>query len=868
MTSLIRAGLVCSLAALALTGCGGNKGPGDGGTDGGSECFDDTQCPDSVLFFCNLMTAKCEPACRAKDECTAAKRGQYALDYCAGARGCECDEGVCVASLCSADTDCGSQVCRNGQCVEPPAASTVASCTITPDLITLRAGSTTKVWVSAWDTQKNPVVVKNGIAWTAKDGAVIEGAATEQSAIVKGQAANANGSVEVTIGTTKCTAKAVVLDATVLPGTLKALVIDELSGRAINDATVMVSDSATGAQVGTLATTGVNGVYTLAALPTTGLATVTVFHDKYNYLTIPNYDLGTASADARFLSFVLRRNQLDMYGGYKGTFTGVPMTSNIHMGIAGISIAGAVTDISFDQLLGPAVDTDIKISETIKAENVGVPAGVYLGFTEQKIKETISGQGLAGVCFDANGAPKESEIAAGTCGTRSAWALLGDVPIGDLPIDKFIGSGADIDFGQILSELIPVFRRFGSAVVRDVSYSLKPTPMVNGEYDLSDVSSFTTQDLQFAQVPLAFNFVAKVPDLPQVGANYMDLVVVLGGVNSPGRGVIPLGIGAGVNTKPVDAKLDAQSDLAPGLMTVRMAPAHHGLEGAEYGLVALALSIDGFSSSGLISSAVYARVPGNKLAFDPKGATPVELTNAFLKVPAGAAYNYTDTPQGALTGRQFRFAAGGLEGQVIKVSYKDALGHVWAVLLDPAQATTGFVLPKPPGSFADRTFDKGTSAMGSRSPMLVQGFRINDNPSSTSGAAISWQKYVELNSTNADRLMDFLTGFTIYDYDRPAIEWVTPKGDNTTIAKGSMLKLNVKNFKIGVGDGSVKITFTGGTGCTEVNITTDASGKGELSATLPEACAGSGVVMKAALFGQGAQAVLPAVESSRTANIQ
>ena len=113
--------------------------------------------------------------------------------------------------------------------------------------------------------------------------------------------------------------------------------------------------------------------------------------------------------------------------------------------------------------------------------------------------------------------------------------------------------------------------------------------------------------------------------------------------------------------------------------------------------------------------------------------------------------------------------------------------------------------------------------------------------------------------------------FTIYDYNRPAIEWVTPKDDNATIAKGSMLKLNVKNFKIGstgVGDGSVKITFTGGTGCTELNITTDASGKGELSAALPAACAGSGVVMNAVLFGQGAQAILPAVESPHTVNIQ
>jgi hypothetical protein len=86
-----------------------------------------------------------------------------------------------------------------------------------------------------------------------------------------------------------------------------------------------------------------------------------------------------------------------------------------------------------------------------------------------------------------------------------------------------------------------------------------------------------------------------------------------------------------------------------------------------------------------------------------------------------------------------------------------------------------------------------------------------------------------------------------------------------------MLKLTVKSFKVGaagVGDGSVKITFTGGTGCTDLTIATDPSGKGELSATLPAACGGTGVVMKAALFGHNAAAISPAVESQLTVNIQ
>lgn len=877
MTSSIRAGVLCLLAFLALTACPTPTKPmGDGGTGGNSdECFSKDDCPDPNLYICNMSNSKCEPSCRSKMDCTAAVRGQFALDYCNGARGCECDQGSCVASLCSADADCGSQVCRNGQCVEAPSASTVSSCTVSPDVMILRAGTTTKAWVSAWDSTKNPVVLKSGIAWTAKDGAVIEGAATGLSVDIKGQTATANGSVEVTIGSTKCTGKVTVVDGTVLPGTLKTIVIDELTGRPINDATVMVSDKDTGAMVGTLATTGTNGVYTLTGLPLTGKASVTVFHNKFNYQTVANYDLGTVSADARFLSFALRRNQLDNYGGYKGTFTNVPATSHIHVGIAGISIAGSVTDISFTQLLGPSVKKAIKIGSQINVPNAEIPSGIYLALSENVIKDTISGQGLAGVCYDANGNPKETEINAGTCATRSAWALLGDVPLDKLPFSAFIGNEGGIgnlDFGKILSQLVPVFSRFASAVVRDVSYTLKPTPYANGSYNLSDDSSYTTQDLMFGQVPLAFNFVAKVPDLPPLGSKQFDILLTLGGVNVAGRGVIPLGIGAAVNKTPADSKIDAQEDLAAGFMPVRMAPAHHGLEGNEYALLALALSTDGFSSAGLIASAVYTRIPGNKLSFDPKGASPIDITTPFLKVPSGASYNFIDTAQGALAGRQFKFAMGGVEGSVIKVTFKDVREHRWVVFMDPADATTGFVLPKPPGSFEDRTFNEGTSNMGARSTLLVQGFRLNEAPATANGAAITWQKFVEFNSTNADRLMDFLTGFTIYDYDRPSLSWLEPKDANSTIAKGSTLKIKVKNFKVAAagmgGDGAVKVSFTGGTGCTDVNITTDDSGKGEVTAPLPAGCGGTGVVMKATLMGHGGAPIQPAIETSITVNIQ
>ncbi len=96
--ALLTALLMASLATLVA--CGGTTPKVDGGTGGGGgssgQCLDDTDCPDPQLFFCNTTTSMCEPSCRTKDDCGAARRGQYALDFCAGALGCQCDEGKCV----------------------------------------------------------------------------------------------------------------------------------------------------------------------------------------------------------------------------------------------------------------------------------------------------------------------------------------------------------------------------------------------------------------------------------------------------------------------------------------------------------------------------------------------------------------------------------------------------------------------------------------------------------------------------------------------------------------------------------------------------------------------------------------------------
>lgn len=863
-----------AISALALTACPTPPAV-DGGTGGGGgtmsdDCVDDTDCPDSTYFFCNTETSKCEPACRTAEQCNN-RPSEYALDFCGGSLGCQCDEGKCVGSLCSADSDCGTQVCRNGACVAPPAATTVAKCSVTPDLQVFAPGSAATFFVSAWDANNNPVVVKEGATWSAT-GATVTGSGSGVSAVFTAGTTpvpNATAAVQATIGSVNCSAKAIVLPA-VSAGSVAVSVIDELSGRPIADAKIVVSkgDGSIIAQTGAaeFVNTDASGFASLSYGTETTFS-VTAFHPDFSYVTVANY----TSGGTRYLSFALRRNPLDKYGGYKGTFTNVPSTGNVHAGIAGMSLAGSITSLNIAQLLGPSVPTDVVIGSAINQPGVPIPAGVFLGFGEQQIKNSFAGQGLNGVCAD------EAAVLSGACGTRSAWALAGDVALNDLPISALAGGLDNIDIAGLLAQVVPIFKKFNSSIVRDVEFTLKSTPIDAGTPNFSDQAHFVTANHDFTQIPLAFNFVTKLPSLPKFKGTFVDGVAIIGGANAPGRGVIPLGLGVGVNTTPVDDKVDALMPLQVGQVGVRMAPTHHGIEGSHYGLVVAAISAKALTdaSAGIGASALFPRMPGNKLAFDPTGAAPIDLSGqAFPAFPEGGKFNFTDAAQGAVPARSFR-ASAIADTAVLRISFADDLDRRWDVIVDAA--SPNFTLPNTPAGavLSDRLFGNGNKTTGGRSGLTVQGFRLKKDPLTAGAADINFATYVELNGTNSARTTDFLTAFSFLSYATPSVSFTTPKDAGQTIAKGSKIALSVSGFAVGTtgtDDGVVLLAITnGGAGCVGAALSTEVpmKGSGDLEYTLPAACGGDSVTLQATLVGvDGLTPIAPAVSKSLTVKIQ
>ena len=72
-----------------------------------------------------------------------------------------------------------------------------------------------------------------------------------------------------------------------------------------------------------------------------------------------------------------------------------------------------------------------------------------------------------------------------------------------------------------------------------------------------------------------------------------------------------------------------------------------------------------------------------------------------------------------------------------------------------------------------------------------------------------------------------------------------------TITRGSTLKIKVAGFSIGntpgTNDGVVRLRFTGGTGCADVVLNTEApmAGSGNVEHALPMACTGTDIVIRA-----------------------
>ncbi|WP_147443852.1 carboxypeptidase regulatory-like domain-containing protein [Corallococcus sicarius] len=850
-------GLVVACLFACVLGCGSYDSDVPGILDGrGDEaCTVDQDCADPALFFCNTATSRCEASCRSDDDCSVKRRGElHAILGCESlALGCRCDASRCVPALCTGDDACvAGEVCRDGACGAPPSASTVASCHVVPERLVAPVGTTARFEVWASDARGEPIVLREGITWKAMTEQVTgEGTGPGATFTLATPGAEAEA-VEARVGIVTCRASITVLPRHVAAAQVRVLVTDALTGHPVQGASVLVSDlsghaTATGA-------TDAAGVVVLAALGEVG---VSVFHPDFGYVTLAHYStLGT-----RDLRLPLRRNPADREGGARGMFGNfAPMGAGdaLTLGFMGLSVPGLLSDAAPGQVLGPERQVELALGGMTRPFQV--PANVWLSGLDLPAQPSVTAPGIAGVCDASLAEVSEPEEAmrSGACGTRTAWALTAQVQTAELPAGM-MDPGTDPLL--LLARALPPSSRFSSALSRDVQFTLRPPGT-----DEPSPNKLTPVAYDFRQVPLAFPFAVRVPALPRFRDSYLERTLVLGTVTAPGRGMVPLGLGAAVNSNPSDPNTDLLPGLtAPGLVRVRMAPAHHGLEGQPYRLIALASSgaLGGDLPPGTATSAVMAPLQAPR--FDPGGTQPVTFPSGFLTIPEGARYNPDVAPWHGLLPREWRLDAQVPFATLVRATFTNAAGRRWTVWMDSRRAALGVRLPVPPAGFEDRTFQGDVA--GSRASHSVEALTVITDEGGFIGSAA----LAESGGMASESLAKSTRAVSALHQGRPQVSWVEP-ADGASLPRGATVRVRVDGFRVGstlADEGGVMLDLRdGGPGCDDVRLRSDVATKsGEVTFALPAACSGANVVLVASLVDLPGLPLRPAVSAARTVRV-
>lgn len=620
-----------------------------------------------------LCEATQQPGCLTNSECGPRHICTFhcCVRTCAESKDCDapqrCDSGLCVDPVCSSIADCmgPGQVCDGGKCVPAPERARAASCRVLPAAAIAPAGGSVRLTALAFDAASEPVVVAPGFfSWSSSDPRVtVDGLG---NATVDAGSADGAALLSASIpGGPACSPAQVPLStfAPPAPGTMRVITTDPL-GAPI--AGVGLYDEA-GAALGT---TGPDGAARFAAEDGASV-TVTAAHARWSWATayrttLRDVRLTLSPRPERrhgFRSAVARSDflKLQKEGG------------EFQVALYGASIPGSALDVTFDALLGGQVETRFALSSTVGSD-LFLPTGAALGLGGNFWK----GAGSPGVWFFAQP------------GTRAAWGIGGNIGVIDLgPLFR-----GDFGAGALLA-LFPVIGRLQSGVVG----AAEPGPLADGATveGLADIRVPLARPLRLAQQ-------IHVPTLPRAGVRFLGAVVLIGGVDAPGRGFVPTGFNSGLDVLETSESSDGLvwGDANDGKVRLRLAPAHGGIEGGDYQTLALAVPLSGFSldtvqpGQGLRLSGLVHRTAA--IPFDPEHPPEVRFAQGgFLGFPEGS-----HQVLGLVT-------VAGLDPRTdaVRVDVRDsATGEtLWSVWADPSEETIR--VPAAPAGTADRYIAPG-----------------------------------------------------------------------------------------------------------------------------------------------------------------
>lgn len=708
---------------------------------------------------CCVFTINCQPGsiCNiAGDDLYDADKPEATCIKVTCASNADCDapkecslEKTCKVPVCQVDGDCSQgDVCRDGACQAPFPTTDVARCEVVSRATAIRQGA--HITLEAVSFNANGKVLA-GIAydWTssAPDAVAIEG----QDAV--------GGTVEATATITAkpagradltCERNVAITNfPNVATTSIRVVVVADDDGSPVGSANVIVDAGGTMS-----ATTAASGAASVTVAAGTMPTSVTVHKTGWQTLTI----LSPGSNDL-FIPLPRIPDERQA-GGFRGSVDlSATEKLDIQLGLVGPAIPSNLLDFGLESLIGDFVPTRIEASQLMLDVEEDLPAGLMLGLGSQQFMadETRCQGDMPGAnelgCFLARSAE----------GPGAGWALAGQLKISAVTSianelsGVLGGDGGDIEIGPILTAVLPLLRTLNHAVNPSIVTEVHPKVAKPGtNADCTDPAQAADEDLcqgdftRYKKVPMAATSglsvlstinVPNLPDLPG-GTGCASGLVLLSGAALEGRGLVPLGVTAGVDVVEsgspdcmvdgIDEPFGDRSDpLDDGQMPLSMAPLHSGIEGSDVFMLAVALDIDSIANSGGLSlSALVHRVDG--------GVKPIEtISGGFL-----------DYPTGTITKSSRTVAVQNTSGAKVTRIELQGGGNTWLVYAPATQ--TSITLPDIPAT-------RNIVSNANEAYLLTIGTARNYNEMFQFGSGAT-----------LDRLFDFVSGFVITACDTDA----------------------------------------------------------------------------------------------------
>jgi hypothetical protein len=718
------------LAGTVFTGCSGGGGtttPACGAGKAqlcaiGGTCAVNADC--NVGLTCNQTTKKCEmgiPPCTADSQCDATRNAA-----CTTAGACICLEGACQLRGCSSDALCaGGQICLAGKCQSRPASTGLRCNILTPSSV-IRQGQTLALRASATNANGASVAGQTftwqssatGVATVDANGVVTGGSTT----------GNTNVTCRVTGGDATDSSPVVITNyANVTSGNIRAVVVDDRTGAPVMGAAVLFRQGSTTVG-GAAVSTGADGVAQVTAV---GAVDVHVFKNGYTYVSI----IGVSATDV--LVPLQPTPDTTKAGGFTGTFNLAQVsnpTDTVEFGLAGGSIAGPFIDLDFTKLIGITLQRHVQIGSLLD-DDVGLPSGLYLKLGDQAIQDRY--------------------YALVQAGKRHAWGLGGKVPFDQLirVLTPVLSGGTEnIPFGQIIAQVLPFFDKFRHFIKADMTIVEAPlvadTDDINGDGETTDLVPDFNNATAFQQVnavvtqPLSLSTSVTVPTLPRYGNQFLPAAIVLAGANTVGRGLVPLGISAGIDNpkqgEAQDGQIDVDANTAGNQSTItfKMSPLHSGIEGSKYFIATLSLALDFGGNSAPAISGIITQPESIAATTSLGGQT-------FLSFPETAAFNLSD--------RSFNLGAEVTGASFYRADFKASDGD-WVVYFKKPSSGAAFSLPAVPSSANERAvLTSGCSGGGSCTNLRVFALKTG---------SLTLDSIAGFGTDNLTRLNDYIQAFS------------------------------------------------------------------------------------------------------------